>query len=63
MNTGGPEGSSPGYVTRSKTIKSSGKYTMRRVQKTAHAHCRQHGAVVRSVVVAMSYNHDCKVNG
>ena len=49
MSTGGPEGSSLGYVTRSKTIKSSGKYTMRRVQKTAHAHCRQHGAVVRSV--------------
>ena len=63
MSTGGPEGSSPDYVTRSKTIKSSGKYTMRRVQKTAHAHCRQHGAVVRSVVVATSYDHDCKVNG
>ena len=39
MSTGGPDGSSPGYVTRCKTIKSSGKYTMRRVQKTAHAHC------------------------
>ena len=63
MSTGGPEGSSPGYFTRSKTIKSSGKYTMRSVQKTAHAHCRQHGAVVRSVVVATSYDHDCKVNG
>ena len=63
MSTGGPEGFSPGYVTRSKTIKSSGEYTMRRVQKTAHAHCRQHGAVVRSVVVATSYDHDCKVNG
>ena len=63
MSTGGPEGSSPGYATRSKTIKSSGKYTMRRVQKTAHAHCRQHGAVVRSVVVATSYDHDCKVTG
>ena len=63
MSTGGPEGSSLGYVTRSKTIKSSGKYSMRRVQKTAHAHCRQHGAVVRSVVVATSYDHDCKVNG
>ena len=65
MSTGGPEGSSPGYVTHSKTIKSSAKYTMRRVQKTAHAHCRQHGqhgAVVRSVVVATSYDHDCKVN-
>ena len=33
MSTGGPEGSSPGYVTRPKTIKSSAKYTMRRVQK------------------------------
>ena len=63
MSTGGPEGSSSGYVTRSKTIKSSGKYTMRRVQKTAHAHCRQHGAVVGSVVVARSYDHDCKVDG
>ena len=63
MSTGGPEVSSPGYVTRSKTIKSSAKHTMRRVQKTAHAHCRQHGAVVRSVVVATSYDHDCKVNG
>ena len=63
MSTGGPEGSSPGYVTRPKTIKSSAKYTMRRVQKTAHAHCRQHGAVVRSVVVTRSYDHDCKVNG
>ena len=63
MSTGGPEGSSPRYVTRSKTIKSYAKYTMRRVQKTAHAHGRQHGAVVRSVVVATSYDHDCKVNG
>ena len=63
MSTGGPEGSSPGYVTCFKTIKSSGKYTMRRVQKTAHAHCRQHGAVVRSVVVATSHQNDCKVNG
>ena len=63
MSTGGPEGSSPGYVTRSKTIKSYGKYTMRRVQKTTHAYCRQHGAVVRSVVVATSYDHDFKVNG
>ena len=63
MSTSGPQSSSPGYVTRSKTIKSSGKYTMRRVQKTAHAHCRQHGAMVRSVVVATSYDHDCKVNG
>ena len=63
MSTGVPEGSSPGYVTRSKTIKNSGKYTVRRVQKTARAHCRQHGAVVRSVVVARSYDHDCKVNG
>ena len=63
MSTGGPEGSSPGYVTRSKTTESSGKYTMRRVQKTAHAHCRQHGAVVRSVVVPTSYDHDYNVNG
>ena len=63
MSTGGPEGSSLGYVTRSKTTKSSTKYTTRRVQKTAHAHCRQHGTVVRSIVVATSYNHDCKVNG
>ena len=36
---------------------------MRRVQKIAHAHYRQHGAVVRSVVIATSYDHDCKVNG
>ena len=57
MSTGGPEGSSPGYVTRSKTIKSSAKYTMRRVQKTPHAHCRQHMAQwFRSVVVATSYD-------
>ena len=62
MSTGGPEGSSPGYVTRSKIIKSSAKYTLKRVQKTAHAHCRQHSVVVRSVVVATSYDHDCKVN-
>ena len=63
MSTGEPEGSRPSYVTRCKTIKCSEKYTMRREQKTAHAHCRQHGAVVRSVVVATSHDHDCKVNG